>query len=146
MFSYVRIHVCAAAPCNIANSNNAAGTACACNAGFRGTITWNGATASGTCTRTQCTGSHANAPANGAVTKTSGDNHGSRATFSCNAGFRLNDAMPITCDAASADAAWPAPNTTPQCTRTLLNISLSAEQTHTRTDMTNHALYGLLLL
>ena len=114
------LSVVTAAPCNIANSNNAAGLSCACNTGYRGTITWNGATPSGTCTPTQCTGSHANAPSNGDVAKTHSNNHGSVATFSCNDGFELNGATPITCSAASADAAWPAPNTTAQCTGKLL--------------------------
>ena len=113
------IHASTAAECNVANSDEGAGLACACNTGYGGTITWDGATLSGTCTRTQCTGSYADAPAGGAVTKSDGDNHGSEATFSCDDGFTFNGANPITCDAASADADWPAPNTTPQCTRKL---------------------------
>ena len=115
---YTHMNAChsTAAPCNIVNSNNAAGLACTCDIGYRGAITWNGATPNGTCAPTQCMGSHANAPANGDVRKSNGDNHGSVATFICNTGFKLNGATPITCNAASADAAWPAPNTTPQCT------------------------------
>ena len=114
--------VLAAAPCDIANSNNVAGLSCACNTGYKGTITWSGGTHSGSCIAAQCTGSHANAPENGVVTKTDSDNHDSVATFSCNNGFRLNGAAPITCSADSADAAWPAPNTTPQCTRKLVAV------------------------
>ena len=105
-----------AAPCDIVDSNKAAGLACKCKTGFKGTITWSGATASGSCTRTQCTGSNANAPANGAVAKSFGNYHGSKATFKCNNGFKLNVATPITCSAASADAAWPARLPPPQCT------------------------------
>ena len=108
-----------AAPCSIANSNKAAGLACKCNTGFKGTITWSGATASGSCSRTQCSGSNANAPANGGVSKSNGNYHGSKATFKCNNGFKLNVATPITCSAASANAAWPARQPPPQCTRTL---------------------------
>ena len=127
MATHICVYTCVslAAECNIANSNDAAGLACACNTGYRGTITWDGATPSGTCTRTQCTGSHADAPENGAVTKTSDDHHGSEATFSCDNGFTLNGANPITCDAESADVDWPAPNTTPQCTRTLVEVMVS---------------------
>ena len=111
-----RLHVSAAGPCTIENSNNADGLACACNDGYRGSITWNRATASGSCSLTLCTGSHADAPENGIVTKTNGDETGSVATFSCKNGFRLNDAMPITCSAVGVDTPWPAPNSTPQCT------------------------------
>ena len=108
-----------AAACTIANSNNAAGLECACKPGYKGTITWSGATASGSCTRAKCTGANANAPANGSVGKSNSDYHGSKATFKCNDGFKLNGATPITCSAATADAAWPAPNKTPECPGTL---------------------------
>ena len=66
-------------------------------------------------TRTQCTGPNANAPAKGGVSRSDLDNHGSKATFTCKDGFRVDGANPITCTAESADAAWPSP---PQCTGT----------------------------
>ena len=118
----LQIWVSTAAPCNVANSNNAAGSDCSCKPGYKGTITWSGATASGSCKQTKCTGANANAPANGAVTKSNSENHLSVATFSCNKGFKLNGATPITCNAENADASWPAPNTAPQCTRTLVAV------------------------
>ena len=114
--AYACLRFLTAAPCGIANSNKAAGLACKCNTGFKGTITWSSATPSGSCTRTQCSGSNANAPGNGAVSKSNGDYHGSKATFTCNDGFKLNVATPITCSAASANAAWPARLPPPQCT------------------------------
>ena len=121
----IPIPVSTAAECNIANSNKAAGTYCKCSPGFKGTITWSGATPSGTCTRTQCTGPNANAPANGGVSKSDLDNHGSKATFTCKDGFRVDGANPITCAAKSADAAWPSP---PQCTGTLVAISSAKDK------------------
>jgi len=45
---------CTAVKCSIANSNTKAGTDCACNDGFSGTITWKGTTPSGTCTAAAC--------------------------------------------------------------------------------------------
>ena len=62
------------------------------------------------------------------MTKTSDDHHGSVATFSCDTGFSLNDAMPITCNAESADADWPAPNTTPQCAGKVVVVVLAASK------------------
>ena len=104
----------AAVPCTIANSNKVAG--CACLTGYKGSITWVGVTASGTCTRTQCTGTNADAPANGKVSLSDGNRHGSKATFSCKAGFKQGGTMSITCDAKAADAPWPSPSAPPSCT------------------------------
>ena len=67
--------------------------------------------------RPRCTGPYADPPSHGTVTKTNGNNHGSTATFGCNAGFRLNGTNSITCIAGSVGATWPTPNTAPQCTR-----------------------------
>ena len=103
-------------PCTVANSNKVAGPACACLTGYKGTITWVGDKPSGSCTRTQCTGTYATAPADGKVSLSDGNNHGSKATFSCKDGFKQSGAVSITCDAKSADTAWPAPSEAPKCT------------------------------
>ena len=116
-------NVSTAAPCSVANSNNVAGLACKCKTGFKGTITWSGATASGSCKQTKCTGANANAPANGAVSKSKSDEHGSKATFKCNDGFKLNGATPVTCSAANADVSWPTPKIAPQCARKSFSVN-----------------------
>ena len=105
-----------AAPCSIANSNNAPGLSCACKTGYKGTISWNGSTHSGSCTPTKCTGDNANAPQNGAVAKSKGSQHGSVARFGCNPGFILLGTPAITCNAARGDASWPVPKVAPLCT------------------------------
>ena len=105
-----------AAACDIVNSNKVAGPTCTCLPGFKGSITWNGDQPSGTCTPTQCTGTHATAPANGEVSLSDGVKHGSVATFTCKAGFKRSGAASITCDAKSADTAWPLPSEAPKCT------------------------------
>ena len=118
-----------AAPCSIANSNNAPGLSCACKTGYKGTISWNGATPIGSCTPTECTGDNANPPANGAVSKRNGDQHNSVAVFSCNDGFILSGPAAIVCYAASADEPWPAPEVPPTCTGVL--IETRSDATHT---------------
>ena len=60
-------------------------------------------------TQTKCTG--VDALTTGTVTKSRNDQHGSVATFDCDDGFELEGAVAITCEAASADTAWPTPPT-----------------------------------
>ena len=64
----------------------------------------------------KCTGDGATAPANGTVSFSAEDMHGSVATFSCQQGFSYSGDASITCDAASADAPWPTPSAPPTCT------------------------------
>ena len=103
------------------HSNNAPGLSCACDVGYKGSITWNGDTHGGSCAPTKCTGDNANPPENGAVTKSKEDYHGSVATFGCNDGYMMNDATAIACNATSTDALWPAPKVPPICTGMLFN-------------------------
>ena len=58
-------------------------------------------------TVTMCTGAGADAPANGAVSKSDLDKHLSIATFSCDAGYELLGTQSVTCFAESSDEAWP---------------------------------------
>ena len=68
---------------------------------------------------------------NGKYLKSDGDKHGSRATFSCDKGYELvlqddggqDIPNPITCDAPSADAAWPTPR--PKCAGTARIVCLT---------------------
>ena len=96
----------AAADCNVENSNQESGTACECLPGFEGDIIWSGDTTSSTCTPTSCSGVP-DQIANGDVTKSNGDRHGSVATFVCNDGFKLVGTASINCSAPSANASWP---------------------------------------
>ena len=110
----------AAAQCSAENSNEQPGTACQCEDGFKGQITWNGHIQSGDCTATQCTdfGDFAH----GTVNKTNEDRHGSKATFACEAGYTLTGLEEITCDAPSADAQWPQ---APECIGVLFKVALN---------------------
>ena len=64
---------------------------------------------------TKCTGTQPAAPSNGEVSLSDGNQHGSKATFSCKTGFKLGGATSITCDAKSADTPWPTPSEAPSC-------------------------------
>jgi len=108
--------------CNIMHSNNAPGFSCACDVGYKGTITWNGHTHGGSCVPKTCTGDNVNASEKGAVTKSTEDYHGSMTTFSCNDGYMINDATAIVCNATSTDALWPAPKVPPVCTGMLFHM------------------------
>ena len=99
--------VVAAAPCNVSNSTKKRGPDCICLVGYKGYITWDGVTASGSCTETQCTGNYTDPPKNGRVSLTDGDRHGSTATFTCNDGYEIVGTKSITCDAKEADEEWP---------------------------------------
>ena len=86
---------------------------CQCATGYKGAITWNGATASGTCVKTQCTDLDPDTLRFVSVTKDRGNEHGSKAIFTCENEFTLVGPRSITCDAPSEDAPWPTP---PYCT------------------------------
>ena len=111
----------AAADCNVENSKQESGTACECLPGFEGDIIWSGDTTSSTCTPTSCSGVP-DQIANGDVTKSNGDRHGSVATFACEAGYTLTGSESITCDAPSADAQWPQ---APECIGVLFKVALN---------------------
>jgi len=67
---------------------------------------------------TKCTGAGAASPANGEVTKSSGDLYLSTATFTCSDGFEFAGAPAVTCAASSGDEAWPTPDPAPTCAAT----------------------------
>ena len=102
-----------AASCDVENSNGEDALACQCSTGYKGAITWNGATASGTCVKTQCTDLDPDTLRFVSVTKDRGNEHGSKAIFTCENEFTLVGPRSITCDAPSEDAPWPTP---PYCT------------------------------
>ena len=104
--------------CTVTHSNKLPGTACQCLPGFKGTITWTNRATSSTCTLTECTG--LDALANGTVSKSRSNQHGSVATLACDNGFELQGSSSITCSAPSADASWAVPSPAPSCTGTLL--------------------------
>ena len=106
----------AVSPCNIANSNTKPGVACACLTGYKGTIKWVDGNPKGDCSPALCTGAQPANPANGKVSLSNSNRHGSKATFSCNAGFKHAGAVSITCDAKNADTAWPVPSSAASCT------------------------------
>ena len=118
VFCDLLIHT--AAQCLVENSNQQPGTACQCNTGFKGQITWNGHIQSGDCTATKCT--DFGEFAHGTVNKTKEDRHGSVATFACETGYTLNGPDSITCSAPSADAQWPQ---APECIGVLFKVALN---------------------
>ena len=120
-FAFCDLLIHAAAQCSVENSNEQPGTACQCEDGFKGQITWNGHMQSGNCTATKCT--DFGEFAHGTVNKTKEDRHGSVATFACEAGYTLTGSESITCDAPSADAQWPQ---APECIGVLFKVALNA--------------------
>lgn len=134
LFFYSRTHttcVVSAASCNVENSNKQDGLACQCSIGYKGTITWNGATANGTCVKTRCTGIDNNTLQDVLVHKDKDDEHGSKATFTCNNGYVLIGNYSITCDAPREDAPWPKPPEPPRCGR-LVDATLTVDSHFTR--------------
>ena len=119
-FAFCDLNIHAAAQCSAENSNEEPGTACQCEDGFKGQITWNGHIQSGNCTATKCT--DFGEFAHGTVSKTEEDRHGSVATFACEAGYTLTGSESITCDAPSADAQWPQ---APECIGVLFKVALN---------------------
>lgn len=104
--------------CTVAHSNKLPGTACKCLPGFKGAITWSNRATSSTCTLTECTG--LDSLANGLVSKSRSNQHGSVATLACDTGFQLQGSSSVACSAPSADASWAVPSPAPRCTGTLL--------------------------
>ena len=116
--------MCAAAECNVENSNKQSGTACKCLPGFEGDIIWSGdtTTAGSICTAATCTGL-VDQFFNGNVVKSNANFHGSVATFTCNDGFIITGTESITCDAPSTNTSWPA---APICVGVLCEVALNA--------------------
>ena len=124
-----------AASCDVANSNKRDGLACQCSDGYKGEIIWDEAKASGTCIKTQCSGTPT--LQNGNVVKDHGNDHGSTAFFECNTGYVLSGPQSITCDAPSADGCWP---TSPTCTCKLVDVTLTFDSHFSSANQFNNEL------